>query len=161
VAKSHRKLSTARVATFCPVGVCVTRCEHRKSLRPPARGFRAVWDRRWARGLCITRRVAGRGSLARRRWSVGRWVAGQEAVVGGSRVAGQAAGRQGDGRRPPGRRPQAARATAAGRQIGPGPPDIGSKSRGYGSKLTHHANAAPVLYTVARAMFLSNIHQEI
>jgi hypothetical protein len=87
---------------------------------------------------------------------VGRWVAGQEAVVGGSRVAGQAA-------RPPAasRRPQAARATAAGRQIGPGPPDIGSKSRGYGSKLTHHANAAPVLYTVARAMFLSNIHQEI
>ena len=123
MAKSHRKLSTARVATFCPVGVCVTRCEHRKSLRPPARGFRAVWDRRWARGLCITRRVAGRGSLARRRWSVGRWVAGQEAVVGGSRVAGQAArppaaSRRPQAARPPAasRRPQAARATAAGRQ---------------------------------------------
>jgi hypothetical protein len=50
---------------------------------------------------------------------VGRWVAGQEAVVGGSRVAGQAArppAAQAAGRRPPGRPGPPARATAAGRQ---------------------------------------------
>ena len=54
---------------------------------------------------------------------MGRWVAGQEAVVGGSRVAGQAArppaaSRRPQAARPPAasRRPQAARATAAGRQ---------------------------------------------